>query len=73
MLSNSACEPTSTSGTLVTGMIHANRSASPWYWIWMCAVTVPSLMAKAMRSPACTMGTLGSGGVKQPHAEASVV
>jgi len=39
----------------------------------MCAVTCPSCMANAMRSPACTMGTLGSGGVKQPQAAASVV
>src|SRR5262245_59540261 len=37
----------------------------------MCAVMTPSLCANAMRSPACKIGTRGSGGAKQPHARAS--
>ena len=36
----------------------------------MCAVTCPLLVANRIRSPACTMGTLGSGGAKHPHASA---
>ena len=56
-----------------SGRSQPKSEAVPWYWIWMCAVTTPSAMANAMRSPAWTMGTLGSGGVKQPQAVASVV
>src|SRR5690242_9405125 len=37
----------------------------------MCAVTVPFSIENRIFSPACTMGTVGSGGVKQPHAAAS--
>ena len=36
-LSNSACEPTRTSGTAITGTTQAKRSGSPSYWIWMWA------------------------------------
>src|SRR5436309_11697065 len=68
---NSSSEPSSSVGSDGSGSSQPNSLASPWYWIWMCAVTCPFLTANRMRSPACTTGTDGSGGVKQPQADAT--
>ncbi len=68
---NSSSTPRSIVGTDGTGNSQPKSDASPEYWIWMFAVTTPLSIAKRIRSPACTTGTDGSGGAKQPQAWAS--
>ena len=53
--------PSSSSGTDGTGTSQAKLSASPWYWIWTVAQTVPaaSSTSKRITSPDWSTGAGG--------------
>src|SRR5262245_17987985 len=61
-LLNTSSDPSWMSGTEGSGSSHPNEDTSPEYWIWMVAVTTPFSIVNRSRSPACTTGTVGSGG-----------